>query len=108
LTRARDLAESQYRALANKVEEAKIAVQESANVVQVASKATVPSQPVSPGKLLNTLMGGGIGLMVGVLAMVLWEWWRGPGPELVPAMVGATLKEEESAGHPAEVSVPVD
>lgn len=75
LTRARDLAESQYRALANKVEEAKIAVQESANVVQVASEATVPTERVSPRRGLNVLLGGSLGLMTGVLMVSLWIWW---------------------------------
>lgn len=98
LKRARDLAEAQYKALASKVEEAKIAVQESANVVQTASEAAVPTARVSPKGALNTALGGALGWLLSTLAVFLWEWWRGearPAPQPMPVVAGQRQLERE-------------
>ncbi|OGO49413.1 MAG: hypothetical protein A2W37_08055 [Chloroflexi bacterium RBG_16_63_12] len=84
LTRARDLAQTQYLALASKVEEAKIAAQESANVVQLASEAAVPTERANPRIALNIAVAGALGLMVSVFAIFVWEWWRGAESKAAP------------------------
>jgi uncharacterized protein involved in exopolysaccharide biosynthesis len=75
LTRAHDLATQQYLALSNKMEEARIAVQESANVVQIASEAAAPTSPVGPRKMLFTALGGALGLLIGMFTAFALEWW---------------------------------
>ena len=39
--------------------------------------AGVPEKPVIPRKMLNTAVGGMLGLMVGVFVVFALEWWRG-------------------------------
>jgi uncharacterized protein involved in exopolysaccharide biosynthesis len=67
LTRARDLASSQYLNLASRTQEAEIAVQAWASTVQVASRALVPTEKAGPRRTLNTLLGTALGLGLGVL-----------------------------------------
>jgi uncharacterized protein involved in exopolysaccharide biosynthesis len=62
--------------LARKAAEARIAAQDETGEVRLASRATPPDQPVSPQKTLNTLVGGALGLLVGVLAALGIEYWR--------------------------------
>ncbi|MFQ6102252.1 MAG: GumC family protein [Anaerolineae bacterium] len=77
LTRARDVARETHTTLARKVEEARIATQDTTGEVRLASQAAVPEKPVSPRKLLNTAVAGMLGLMLGVFGAFAVEWWRG-------------------------------
>jgi len=77
LVRARELAEDKYTMLARKREEAQIAAQVENSMVRVGSYAAVPAHPVSPRKMLNTIMAGALGLMVGVSGALAVEWWQG-------------------------------
>jgi succinoglycan biosynthesis transport protein ExoP len=78
LTRERDVARSTYTTLANKVEEAQIAAQDETGEVRLASKASVPTQPTGPRKLMNILIAGFLGLLLGVFAAFFVEYWQSP------------------------------
>lgn len=78
LTRDRDVAKNTYLTLANKVEEARIAAQDESGEVQLASRASVPTSPVAPRKLMNTAMAGFLGLFVGIFAAFFVEYWQSP------------------------------
>jgi chromosome segregation ATPase len=98
LTRARDLAQTQYLTLASKVEEAKIAAQESANVVQVASEATTPTEKVSPKLALMTAVGGSLGFLLSLLLVFGREWWRGGSRTPQPASLVNPLQPARADG----------
>lgn len=76
LTRTRDLVEKQYLALSSKLDEAHIAVQESNNVVQLASAAAAPTEPSGLGR--SVLIGAGalLGALVGGGLTLVQAWWR--------------------------------
>lgn len=76
LARARDVARETYMTLARKVEEARIAAEENAGEVRIASRAAVPEKPASPRKLLNTAVAGVLGLMLSVFGAFVTEWWQ--------------------------------
>ena len=77
LTCTRDVARETYVTLARKVEEVRIAAEDTSGEVRLASQAAVPEKPVSPRKLLNTAVAGALGLMLGVFGAFAVEWWRG-------------------------------
>ncbi len=75
LTGKRDLAWKAYQTLLQKVTEIETAPQ-SSNEVTLAEPA-VPPQITNPrGALRNTLLGGVLGLLVGIIAVLTREWWR--------------------------------
>jgi chromosome segregation ATPase len=74
LIRNRDLARENYMTLARKVEETRLAVQTPSGEVRVVSEATLGT-PVGPRKLLNGIVAGAFGLMLGVFGVLAWEWW---------------------------------
>lgn len=76
LVRARDVARETYLTLARKVDEVRIAAQDTSGEVRLASQAAVPEEPVSPRKMLNTVVGGTLGLMLGVFGAFAVEWWN--------------------------------
>ena len=73
LTRDRDVARDTYLALTRKLDEVNVTAQDTSGVVQLASQAAVPTEPVSPRKGPNTLLGGVLGLMLGVGGAFLLE-----------------------------------
>jgi len=78
LTRAQEVARGTFTTLANKVEEARIAAQDETGEVRLASRASVPTSPVGPRKLMNTAIAGFLGLFVGVFAAFFVEYWQSP------------------------------
>ena len=76
--RARDLAETQYLSLAAKVEQVKIAAQDSVSNVRIASRAALPTVPFGGGRTIPTLVGAVLGFLVAVVSALIWEWWRAP------------------------------
>ena len=76
--RASDLAETQYLSLAAKVDQARIAAQDSVSNVRIASRAAMPTVPASGGRGVPTLVGAVLGFLVGVISALIWEWWRAP------------------------------
>ena len=79
LIRARDVARGTHTTLAHKVEEARIAAEDTGGEVRLASQAAVPQKPVGPRKMLNTAVAGMLGLMLGVFGAFAVDWWRGGG-----------------------------
>jgi uncharacterized protein involved in exopolysaccharide biosynthesis len=74
LRRNQEVATATYLTLANKLEEARIAAEDTSGEVQLASRAAVPEEPVSPKRLLNTAVGGAIGLILGMLGTLVIAW----------------------------------
>jgi succinoglycan biosynthesis transport protein ExoP len=81
LSMARGIAEETYRTLTRKVAETRIAAQDTEASVRLASRAAVPSIPVAPRRLMNTLLAGALGFCVGVLGAFGVEYWRSGTPE---------------------------
>jgi succinoglycan biosynthesis transport protein ExoP len=67
LTRERDVAKDTYLTLTSKVNETDLAAQDSGGGVQLASEASLPTEPVSTRKGLNAILGGLLGLVLGVI-----------------------------------------
>jgi len=83
LTRQRDLAQTVYTNLAQKVEETRIAAQQTSGRARWASRAAAPEEPINKRFLVNTTMGVALGLLVGVMGAFAVEYFRE-----VPAMSG--------------------
>jgi len=73
LTQEVRIASSLYDSLARKTEEARIASESPGGAGRLASRAAVPSKPVGPRKLVNTVLGAGLGLAVGLAVALLLE-----------------------------------
>ena len=76
LSRAQLIANDTWVSLSRKAAEARIAAQDETGEIRLASRATPPTKPATPRKTLNTLVGGALGLLVGVLAALGIEYWR--------------------------------
>jgi uncharacterized protein involved in exopolysaccharide biosynthesis len=76
LTRARDLSEQTFTALASKVEEERITSQDTGSGVRLASKASLPGEPISSGRILTTLVAAIFALMAGAFVVLLLTWWK--------------------------------
>jgi uncharacterized protein involved in exopolysaccharide biosynthesis len=75
LTAERDLALKAYQTLSEKVTEIETSPQTSYEVTLVESG--VPALITNPRSTLrNTLVSGVLGLMVGIIAVIVLEWWR--------------------------------
>ncbi|MFN2286471.1 MAG: GNVR domain-containing protein, partial [Anaerolineae bacterium] len=74
LRKNRDLAWDAYTNLLSKEQEIRIATTSAGSDVRFASPAVPPIEPVSSGKLMNTAIGLGVGLMGGVLAAFLFSY----------------------------------
>jgi uncharacterized protein involved in exopolysaccharide biosynthesis len=73
LARERDVARDTYLALTRKLDEARVAAQDTSGGVQLASLAAVPTEPVTPRKGLNAVLGGLLGLIMGVIVALIRE-----------------------------------
>ena len=74
------LAEDQYTQLAGLVDQAKIAAQDAAGLVRIASSAASASAASSSRRLTMAAIGALSGLIAAVLILVVLEWWRTPLP----------------------------
>jgi uncharacterized protein involved in exopolysaccharide biosynthesis len=74
------LIEAQYSNLSALVQQAKLAAQDAADLVRVASPASVPSLPSTSGRLITTAIGLVAGLILAIVIIVALEWWRTPLP----------------------------
>ena len=70
------IAQSTFTTLANKVEEARIAAQDTSGRVRPASTALPPRQATTPGVLILTLAGAAAGLLISTVGILLLSWWR--------------------------------
>ena len=83
--RDRDVARETFLTLTNKLDEAGVAAQDASGEVRLASRAAVPTEPALPRKGINTVLGGLLGLMVGVVAAFAIDARR-PAAEKSPAV----------------------
>ena len=70
------VANETYLALARKVEEERLALQDSDSGFRLASRANVPQRVASPMVLLNSVIAFVFGLLISVLAVIVRTWWR--------------------------------
>jgi len=89
LTRVRDTARDTYLTLTRKLDEAKVAAQDEGGEVRLASRAAVPTDPVSPRKGLNTVLGGVLGLILGIVGAFVVDARR-PAAEKSPVLATST------------------
>lgn len=75
LARERDVAQDAYTALAQRVREEQLAVQDVGTGVRLASKAAVPDTVAGRSRLLITIACGVLGAMLAVLVMLVVSWW---------------------------------
>lgn len=92
LLRAQEIASDTYLTLVRKLDEARIASQQQAGLIQVGSHASVPEQPMSRHRLSNAFAAAMLGLLVGVVVAFVIEFWRKRGQE---------TDDEGGASHPA-------
>ena len=78
LTTARDLAWENDRAVQRKLAEIELDSQITDFEVRVAARAIIPdpNNPVSPKRLLNTVIGGALGFMIALMAVFVIEYWQ--------------------------------
>lgn len=74
------VARETYTTLARKVAEVRIAAEDEGDV-RLASRVIPPTEPVGPRKLLNTAIGGALGLFLGVFGVFAIEYWRAGKPQ---------------------------
>ncbi len=76
LERELSLSRDTYTALSRKVDEVSIVTSDAVGQVRVASQALTPLKPISPRKLLNTVLAGIVGAMLATGGAFLIEWWQ--------------------------------
>jgi uncharacterized protein involved in exopolysaccharide biosynthesis len=76
LTVNRDLALETYSLLSRKLDEERIAVQDTNSGFRVASQASVPQSPGATNQVLAALMGAVIGAILSSAGIILYTWWR--------------------------------
>ncbi|RMG91919.1 MAG: hypothetical protein D6706_17670 [Chloroflexi bacterium] len=96
LTNERDIAQETYTALARKVEEAKIEAQGIESTVRVGSKAVVPTKPVAPRVMVNTVLAGIVGLFTSIGIVFAVEFWMEVREEEGSTLVSLKPVEETS------------
>jgi len=79
LTEERDIARDLYHSLTLKLEEARLEQDTNTREVQVAARAVEPTVPASPRKMMMLGVAGSVGLMVGVLAAFVVNFFRSNG-----------------------------
>ncbi len=96
LEQARGIAQETYYAVVRELEEARIAVEDSANRARVGSTAAVPELPIAPRPLLNTALAAVAGLMLGIGAAFVLEYLEGerqPGGVRERAVAPEAMKQ---------------
>lgn len=64
-----------YVTLARKMKETKISNEVSGSIVKLAGEAIVPENPVGPKTLLNTMIAGTMGLVLGIFGVIARDFW---------------------------------
>jgi uncharacterized protein involved in exopolysaccharide biosynthesis len=101
LTRQRDLAQTVYTTLSQKVKETQISTQDTSGIVRLAGSAVAPERPMSRKLLTNTALGLALGLMLVVGAVFAVEYFRKPA--LMPSN-----RQPEPAAAPDAAEEAVD
>ena len=74
---AAELARETHTILARKMEESNIAKGNESGLVQLASRASVPTSPASPNKLINAIAAGLLGFIIVSAVVIVWQWRKG-------------------------------
>jgi uncharacterized protein involved in exopolysaccharide biosynthesis len=102
LIRDRDVAQETYLALTHKLDEAQVTAQDTSGVVQLASVATTPTLPAGPRKVVYTLLGGMLGVLMAIGGIWLVENHRTGQAKLQQPVLSepSTVRREmEPNGH---------
>ena len=59
------------------MEESNIAKGNESGLVQLASRASVPTSPASPNKLINAIAAGLLGFIIVSAVVIVWQWRKG-------------------------------
>jgi uncharacterized protein involved in exopolysaccharide biosynthesis len=89
LSEERDQAWANLKSVQQKLAEVELGTQIPDSKVRIAAHAVLPDSPVSPRRLLNTLIGGVLGGVLGLLAVFGIEYWQ--------SKPGANYKEQQAA-----------
>jgi len=73
LTRGAEVDEKAYRALEEKLQEARIAEAEKVEDVKIVNLATPPTKPIKPNKQVNITIGSLVGLVMGFFLTFVFE-----------------------------------
>ena len=76
LTEAEQIAQETYLALAHKVDEERITLQDADGGFRLVSRAVPPTNAARPLKLLNTAIAFVFGLLLSLLGTVVYAWWQ--------------------------------
>ncbi len=109
LTRQRDLAQTVYTTVAQKVKETQISTQDTSGIVRLAGSAVAPERPMSRKLLTNTALGLALGLMAIVLVVFAIEYFRKPAmmsSSLPPVPDAAPDAAEESLDRRGQARIP--
>lgn len=78
LTRNLNVAQETYTTLARKVEETRIASQDTSGAVRLASYSLANDEPAGIGRLIITAAAGAAGFFISVVVILMIAWWRTP------------------------------
>lgn len=76
LIRGVEVAENTYSILASKVQEENITSRNTGDGVRLVSRPIVPSKPIGPQTLINVLLSFFLGLISGIFALIIKQWWQ--------------------------------
>ncbi|MHB0875534.1 MAG: GumC family protein [Anaerolineae bacterium] len=79
LVEERTIARDLFHSLSLKLEEARLDAESNGREVQVAARAVEPSAPSAPRKMMMVVVAAAVGLMVGVLAAFVLNFFRSNG-----------------------------
>jgi uncharacterized protein involved in exopolysaccharide biosynthesis len=95
LVRARNVNRDLYNTLTRKLEEVLVASQEPTGDARLASRATIPTDPVAPKKMRNTAIAAFLGFSLSVGVVLVLEAWNAEDkdvetPEAGPRTIDTT------------------
>jgi polysaccharide biosynthesis transport protein len=79
-----DLSQGTYDAFLNKYEESRIteSTEVGDSTINIISQAVVPDKPIGPKKMLNLVIAGVLGIVIGVFLALFKEFWQSSGKQL--------------------------
>jgi uncharacterized protein involved in exopolysaccharide biosynthesis len=81
LINARDIAKQTYTTLSQTVDQTRISSQEPTGVLQLASSASIPSEPLPRNRFRNAILAGFVGGVLMIFIVLIIYWWQGMVPE---------------------------
>ncbi|MCS6906483.1 MAG: hypothetical protein RML93_01215, partial [Anaerolineales bacterium] len=87
------LANETLTTLTRKLDEARIALQDSTGYASIAAYPTVPSRPMARGTVRNAGLATALGGFLAVFGVLIWDWWRNEEEEPTLAKEKVLLRE---------------